>query len=241
VSRQAGAPFDPVAARAWQIDATALLGDVARGFGALDWGVVFAAATSWNHGERRIVPLNGDALLQMTHDEREAPVPQLDDGDEDRRLLVSLSDEEGTAVCAWVRVPPDSRLVGLGVDLASRADFSGERGRRFNPLLFTPREHELVASSWSDDDALGYAFAFSAKEAAFKSCAAPLRRWYQGHDERLGFDVRCFELLDWSHEAGTARHGEAQRAMDAMGIDRIELQRMSCADMALTLALALTR
>ena len=120
-------------------------------------------------------------------------------------------------------------------------DFDGDRGAHYRKLLFTDRDRKVVESGWSDKPEEGYAFAFSAKEAAFKACAAPLRTWYATHDEELSFDLRGFEL-DGTHRAtGTARRGEAQRAMDAMGITRIELSTLTFEAYVLTFAFALRR
>jgi hypothetical protein len=88
---------------------------------------------------------------------------------------------------------------------------------------------------------LSLAYAFSAKEAAFKSLAAPLRSWYQANTEELVFDLRDFELADDFHEAGSARKGAAARAMARMGISCIELARTELCGLALTFAVALGR
>ena len=164
-----------------------------------------------------------DWAIEIAHDDRGGPVAARADGSEDTSLLLSLTDEDETVLCGWVRREPGSGLLGLGIDLVRLDDFRGERGRRLEQLLLTERDREVVRAAWADDPEAGAAFAFSAKESAFKACAAPLRRWYETHDERLVFDLRSFELIDATHEAGTARRGEAQRAMDAMGIAEIEL------------------
>lgn len=181
----------------------------------------------------------GGQVLQVAHDEREAPAV-LDDTDAlDDSVLVSFTDEHEAGLLAWMARPRGNRVVGLGIDLAAVEDFAGDRGEHFNHLLFTDDEQQLVAEAWPHEPARGYAFAFSAKEAAFKACAAPLRSWYRTHSEELLFDLRSFELDGWDHEKGTARRGEAQRAMNLMGIRTIELHRLFWNDMALTIALAL--
>lgn len=218
--------------------ATRLLEALLEPDAPLSCGVTLGPTGSWARGDRRLVPLESDVSLLLDHDEREAPV-RLDASDSwDDTLLVSLTDEEETCACAWARIPEGSSVVGLGIDLASTHDFAGARGERFNRLLFTQREHELAPLIGGGDLALGYAFAFAAKEAAFKALAAPLRRWYQTHQEELLFDVRCFELADADHEAGTARKGEAQRAMDKLDVGSIGLGRMTLGDRALTIAVA---
>ena len=202
-------------------------------------GVELTSVGQWGCQDERCIPLSDGRTLEIVHDERGGPVVLDEKGQWDDSVLVSLTDEGDCVACAWARIAEGSPVVGLGIDLASEADFAGGRGERFVPLLFSARERELVPRLFPDDLALGYAFAFSAKEAAFKSCAAPLRRWYQTHDEELSFDVRSFELVDRAREDGTARKGEARRAMDQLGIERIELARMALGPRALTIALAL--
>lgn len=218
--------------------ATSLLEALLTPDGPPPCGVTFAPTGFWAQGDRRLVPLESGRALLLDHDEREAPVRLNTSDSWDDTLLVSLTDEEETCACAWARVPEGSSAAGLGIDLASTQDFAGERGARFNRLLFTQREHELAPILGGGNLALGYAYAFAAKEAAFKALAAPLRRWYQTHQEELLFDVRCFELADANHESGTARKGQAQRAMDMLGIATIELDRMTLGDKALTIAVA---
>lgn len=229
-------------------EASAVLLRMTSPYGCDDAGVVFARAGSWNAGTTRRIRLDDDTMFSLAHDEREAPVVIRADGSRDDTqadsswddsILVSLSDEGELAACAWARVAEGSRIAGLGIDLADPIDFAGKRGATFNHLLFTERDEELAATLSPRDPALGYAFAFSAKEAAFKACAAPLRAWHRSQSEELLFDLRGFELADERHEAGTARHGEAQRALDAMGIESIELARLTVNGLALTIALAL--
>lgn len=247
-------------------EASAVLLRMTSPYGCDDAGVIFARTGSWNAGPARRIRLDDGTVLSLAHDEREAPVviragrnrddtqadgsrddPQADcdrddaqaNGNWDDSILVSLSDEGELAACTWARVAEGSRIAGLGIDLADPVDFAGKRGATFNHLLFTERDEELAGALSPRDPALGYAFAFSAKEAAFKACAAPLRAWYSRQSEELLFDLRGFELADERHEAGTARHGEAQRALDAMGIGSIELARLTVKGLALTIALAL--
>lgn len=238
-------------------EARAVLLRLASPHGCDDVGVAFARTGSWNAGPTRRIRLDDGTVLSLAHDEREAPVvtradggcddTRADGGRDDTRadgnwddsILVSLSDEGELAACAWARVAEGSRIAGLGIDLADPVDFAGKRGATFNHLLFTERDEKLAAALSPRDPALGYAFAFSAKEAAFKACAAPLRAWYRRQSEELLFDLRGFELADERHEVGTARHGEAQRALDALGIGSIELARLTVKGLALTVALAL--
>ena len=178
--------------------------------------------------------------ITITHDERGGPVVTRTDGTEDEHFLLSLTDENELTLCGWAQRDKDSRLVGLGIDLVSLDEFKGPRGHELQRLLLTERDREILDKSWEGSAELGWAYAFSAKEAAFKALAAPLRRWYEGHDEKLAFEVRSFELADLSHAQGTARHGEAQYAMDTMGIAEIELSYQLRDRYLLSWALAFT-
>lgn len=206
------------------------------------FGIAHEGERPWGPADSRCIPLTDALTPTLDHDEREAPFVVAQDGTPDDTLLVSLTDEEHARLCAWAQVTEPTKVRGLGVDLAATSDFAGARGARFNPLIFTKAE-----LAWADARAetgpveLSLAYAFSAKEAAFKSLAAPLRSWYATHTERLVFDVRDFELADDYHEVGCARKGAAARAMDAMGIACIELARTELAGMALTFAVALAR
>lgn len=199
-------------------------------------GIEVAREGAWGPREARAIPLDDDTKGRIVHDEREAPfVANAPD------LLVSLSDEKGVAACAWTRPRPGSALVGLGIDLASVEDFAGERGATFNHLLFSKHERRLVTSRYENAGRMeyGYAMAFSAKEAAFKACAAPLRTWYATHNDLLEFEVREFELADFSHARGTLRSAEAQRAMGLMGIQTIALHHVELSGAVMTVAFAL--
>ena len=190
----------------------------------------------WGPREARAIPLEDGEVGCLTHDEREAPYME-----NASDLLVSLTDEKGIAVCAWACPQADSALMGLGIDLASVEDFAGERGATFNYLLFSKHERRLVASRYEESGRMeyGYAMAFSAKEAAFKACAAPLRTWYAAHDDPLEFEVREFELVDFSHVRGTLRRAEAQRAMGLMGVQTIALSHVELPGAVMTVAFAL--
>ena len=179
-----------------------------------------------------------DTGITITHDERGAPIATREDGTEDAHVLLSITDEDEFALCGWAQKDEKSPFVGLGIDLVNLGDFAGERGRDLERVLLTERDRQIVDAAWPDEPKLGWAYAFSAKEAAFKSLAAPLRRWYETHDGELAFDVRGFELADVCHAQGSARHGDAQRAMDAMGIERIELSYELRGRYLLTWALA---
>lgn len=201
------------------------------------YGIEVEPEGAWGPREARTLPLSDGTTARLTHDEREAPFVM--DAPE---LLVSLSDEKGVAVCVWARPREGSALVGLGVDLASVEDFAGERGDTFNHLLFSKHEQRLVASRYEEAGRTeyGYAMAFSAKEAAFKACAAPLRTWYAAHDDLLEFEMREFELEDLSHARGTLRRAKAQWAMDHMGIRTVVLKHAELPEAVMTVAFALT-
>lgn len=177
--------------------------------------------------------------IAIAHDRRGAPVAMRADGTEDTKLLVSLTDEAELTLCAWTQRRDGSPVLGVGIDLVDLGDFSGERGEFLSGLILTERDRAVAREAWPKQPELGWAFAFSAKEAAFKACAAPLRRWYETHDEELAFDLRGFELADARHAQGSARRGEAGRAMGAMGIARIELCCERRENYLVTCALAL--
>ena len=186
-----------------------------------------------------VLPEKRDVGVTITHDGRGAPLVTYANGQENERFLISASDETDLVVLCWAELEGETDLVGLGVDVVPIDDFSGDRGTRLRKLLFTERDREVVERAWTEELEEGYAFAFSAKEAAFKACAAPLRAWYATHDEELSFDLRGFELDSERRATGTARRGEAQRAMDAMGITRIELRTLTFESYVLTFAFAL--
>ena len=208
--------------------------------GITSFGVI--RERDWGPAACRSIPLTDEAVANLGHDEREAPFVAGPDGSTDDTWLVSLTDEDQLRLCAWVRAEGQTRVRGIGVDLASVHDFAGERGERFNHLLFTKSELAWAEARTAEAPIeLSLAYAFSAKEAAFKSLAAPLRSWYQANTEELVFDLRDFELADDFHEAGSARKGAAARAMARMGISCIELARTELCGLALTFAVALGR
>lgn len=218
-----------------QNEASELLAEALAPFGVSGW-VRVAPAGAWNVGGERSVPLLDGSIVRISHDERGAPFALGMDGTEDYNLLVSLTDEKGVAACAAAQTDGSADLRGLGIDLASPEDFAGERGEQFNPLIFSASE-QRVAPMLADDDALGFAFVFSAKEAAFKACAAPLRRWYDEHDEELAFDLTEFELAAPRDVRGTLRHAHAARAMAAMGV-RVRIVRREICGFACSIAIA---
>ena len=187
------------------------------------------------------VILDADAFPAYEHDEREAPFAVGDDASELCEVLVSITDEDAERLLAWVRVPEGSDIAGIGVDLSSTEDFlEDERGDRFCQLLFTPGEKELV-ESMEGSVPMRRAKVFSAKEAGFKSCAAPLRRWYEAHDEELFFEAMDFAC----REGGTAggwdrprRGNRVDKALEALGIGRVEVSFSEHQGMAFCVAVA---
>lgn len=184
--------------------------------------------------------LAGNAF-QIAHDERNAPVPMGRSG-ERRDLLVSITDEGPVRMLALAQVAPESGVLGIGVDLCSTEDFGeDEAGERFARLLFTDGEKALF-DHLEGPVPTRRAMAFSAKEASFKATAAPLRRWYEGHDEELFFEAMDFELYPGGITRGTARkrhEDRAQHACERMGIDRIEVSFADYQGMVLCVAVAL--
>lgn len=220
-----------------------------QAFGTLDCHecgvVVLRGADSWGAHERGYIELphaEGMRRVGIAYDEREAPYAVDNEGREDKRFLLSLSDEDDYLACAWVRVGEDSPLLGVGIDLSAAEHFKERtHGRDLSRLLFTPEELTLEPELGASDLKLAYAALFASKEAAFKATAAPLRRWDDDHDERLRFEVRHFVMERPGIERGTGRNAAAQDAMDAMGIARIEVRHVEIADMALVVATALAR
>jgi len=184
-------------------------------------------ADSWQAHETGKIVLpntNEQQVIAVMYDDRGAPYALSSDGLEDTRMLISLSDEDERIACAWACIEPQSELLGLGIDLVSRSDFGVRPGtERFIRLLFTKREQELAQELSPDDLPFAFSVLFGAKEASFKACAAPLRRWYEHHEEELSFDLRHFCMERPGFERGDARDGAAQRALDILGIRELRV------------------
>ena len=214
------------------------------GLGCDGYGiVVLRGADSWGARDRGCIELptqSRSLLVPIGYDEREAPLAVDQDGNEQSDLLLSLTDEDDYIACAWARVREGSPLLGVGIDLNALSHFAPRKsGRDYTHLLFTDREKELASQLEPDNPTLAKAALFAAKEAAFKSTAHPLRTWYETHDEELLYEVRHFCMTTPGIERGEARNGAAQRAMDLMGIDRIEVRYVELLGMALVTAVAL--
>jgi phosphopantetheinyl transferase (holo-ACP synthase) len=210
--------------------------------GIITWGVALGCGKRWREASGGPLMTVGDPLppYPIGHDERKAPFLLMEDGTEVPGMLVSFTDENGVCLCIWAVADETGPVAGLGADLASTEDFEGNPSDdRFIKLLLKGDEAKIAESIRPDDHATGYAAAFSAKEAAFKSTARALRTWYETHDEELTFEVRDFEMTEPGLEKGTARTGRAQVACDKLGISRIEVLHAPMPGAVLTFALAL--
>lgn len=219
-----------------------------RHLGALgceDFGIVVReGADSWHTRERGFIQLPcGTATVELPilHDDRGAPYAADEKGNELPSLLVSLTDEQDTIAAVWAKTGERSSLMGLGIDLCSAEHFE-RRGGKYDivRLLLTDHERDLAPMLDAERPTHAYAMLFAAKEAAFKATAAPLRRWYDSHDEELLFEVRHFVMGRPGEELGTGRNAAAQRAMEKMGIRRIEVHHTQVGEMVLTVACALS-
>lgn len=219
--------------------------DTFAGLACADHGlVVLRGADSWGAHERGFIEIPdacGVRRIALSYDERGGPYALGAHGEEQPDLLVSLTDEKGLIACCWAHVPASSPIVGLGVDLCEVARFRDRphaKHRDIAELLLTPQERELVCAISEEHPLYAKAVLFAAKEAAFKATAAPLRRWYDAHDEQFLYGVRHFVMEELGLERGTWRNGAAQAAMDAMGIDHIQVRWALVEDMALVTAVA---
>lgn len=194
--------------------------------------------------------------LSLSNDFAGAPF-LVDGGGVEQPPFISLSDEDGLRCIAWAMPSPESNLVGVGVDLAARGDFShGGDWQRIYRRIFTEAELGAIGRVAPDDFDLGATMLFSAKEASFKACSQQIRRFFHAHDgepEKLAglyFETRDFEILPdakddpridgpW-HAAGIAHLGDAARALVLLGIVRIELRFQLVGDKVLSLASAFT-
>lgn len=210
----------------WTDEARGLLAEMLRGKGCAEYGV----AVTPRH--------EGQYAFRVTNDRRGAPYVVDDTNTEVADTLVSFSDEGGLYACAWVKLDKHSPLVGLGIDLVDAGEFrETERGDFLVHALLFDDEARLACELHPEDTPLGYAFAFGAKEAAFKATSQPLRAWCQRHGRGLFFEVRDFALAtDGAHEIGVRR---AVDVFSALGIDRIELGHVMLGDLVFVVALAL--
>lgn len=176
----------------------------------------------------------------IAHDQRGAPYVVDPTGAEVTDTFVSFSDEGDVCTCAWLRVAPASPVVGLGIDLVDASDFrTKERGTFLVHALFGEGEARTARATHPEDASLGYAFAFGAKEAAFKATSQSLRSWCLAQGKGMFFEVRDFALADDATHSKGVRH--AVDVFAALGIDRIELGHVARGDLVLVIAVALSR
>ena len=197
-----------------------------------NWGLVMRKGKNWDASDKSTELSYGSSFpeISLSRDERGAPYFA-----HDERILCSISDENGICLCVWSQCAETSPLRGIGVDLAAEEDFV--RRPELSFLLLEDKEIQLAESCFPSR-ALGYAYAFSAKEAAFKSTASALRAWYRENSETLLFDVRNFEQITLGQIRGTAHGGDAQKACKKLGIVRIEASYILLPGMVCTLAFA---
>lgn len=205
--------------------------------------VLMHGARSWEGRKNGFIALpteSGVFKVPIAHDNRGAPYAVDSTGREWRDLQVSLTDENDYIACAWALTGAACPLMGVGIDLASLDQFGRDSGRvDLSHLLLSEDEENLAAVIEPCNPALGKAALFASKEAAFKATAAPLRRWTEAFGVDLAYDPRCFVGDGSGRERGTGRDGMAQKAMDRMGIDRIEVHHTEVRGMAIVIALAL--
>ena len=215
--------------------------------GPTAYGAATAPSGVMGSGRFRSVPLAHGETLLVAHDGWGAPYAELGDEVHSENLagpLVSLADEHGLELCAWVRPLPGSRVLGVGIDLVGLGDFTGERGAQMVPLLLSEHEIELARDGLAGSYEEGCAFAFAAKEAAFKACSAPLRARFgpDGPGEGKPFyEVREFELADGRRVRGTLRKARAQAAMDELGIAVALAAHATAGDALVCAALVLSK
>ena len=139
-------------------------------------------------------------------------------------------------------MPAESNLLGIGVDLATTEDFAAKEdgGEELASLVLDDREIALARELFPEELPAGYTYAFAAKEAAFKSTAAPLRAWYLTHDEELIFEVREFVQTTSGHMEGIGRKARAEAACEKMGVSDIIVSHRILPGMVFTMACAVT-
>lgn len=203
----------------------------------------FSGAPSWQHCEDQLTNLlatDACPTARLAHDLRGAPYLCDQRGEERSELLLSLSDEGEGLAAVWAQAEEGSTLMGLGIDLCAADRFEARPGRRDRArLLLTERERSYAPLLHPDNLPLAHATLFAAKEASFKATAASLRRWYESHTRELRYGVRHFVMEEPLLMSGTGRDGAAQRALDALGIKRMEIRYGQLDGTAIVVACAL--
>lgn len=203
--------------------ATELLGSLLEGHDVLEYGVI----------------ANGEDEPLILHDRQGAPFVATNSGMEDRSMLVSDTDELDERLLAWVRVPKNSDVVGVGIDISLTEGLECDRrGNHFARLLLTTGERMIVNMTPGPVPLLR-AQVFAAKEAAFKSVSVAVRRQIEMHERLPKFGVRDFQLYSDGTMRGTARKWSAERAIRQMGIKSIRVAFGTYKGMALCVAVAL--
>jgi len=150
---------------------------------------------------QRLLRLGSNVNGLVVHDNRHAPEVNLPP--EIRNvalnaasgpLLISLTDEDVHAAALAVSVKAGVPLCGVGIDLASVADFANSpHSERFFTFLFTSRELSFIYSYPKEKWEIIACALFSAKESAIKS-VAPLVREYESSRPGCRLKARFSEL-----------------------------------------------
>jgi phosphopantetheinyl transferase (holo-ACP synthase) len=175
--------------------------------------------------------------VPITHDERGAPYVRGEGPGGEARLLVSLSDEDGLLGVVWAEPDAGSEVVGVGIDIASTAEFARtDAGDHFTRLLFSDLERSLAMERHPEDIAMGRAWLLAAKEAAFKAASASVRTWYLHHEEEVYFEARDFLMARDGREVLSERRAGTY---GRLGIGRIEVAHVPLGRHAVCCAVAL--
>ena len=209
-----------------------LADNLLEGRGLLRYGVRIVSdplgngkASSW---EDTTVSIEGrDGTLEelpIDHDERGAPYVIGEGPGGEARLLVSLTDEDNLLGVAWAEPSAGSKEAGIGIDIASTAEFARtEAGDRFARLLLSDFEQSLASDIHPEDVAMGRAFLFAAKEAAFKAASAAVRSWYLSHDDEVFFEARDFQMAGDGSEVLAEKRADTY---ERLGIGHIEVSHV---------------
>ena len=207
--------------------------------GCTRWGISMRNGKDWESSDISTTMTYGSSIpaFPILHDERGGPYFSCEQPD----ILCSQTDENGICLCMWAQCPPESGVLGIGIDLAAREDFAGKEdgGEKLAHLVLDETDIRLAREMFPDDYPCGYAYAFAAKEAAFKSMAPALRTWYLTQNEPLIFEVREFVQSKPGHMRGTARKARAQEACGKLGITDILVSCKVLPEAVFTLACAI--
>lgn len=210
-------------------DNLALIGDLVNDalsrFECQRWGVAMCIGKNWREYDSSTLLTTGSPLPSedVLHDERGGPYFAGKNGKEPADMILSRTDDSGLCLCVWAERGNGGSPLGIGIDLAAADDFKNRRNgsEQFARLVLDKNEILLARDIFVNDYPLGYAYAFSAKEAAFKSTAPALREWYRTHNEQLIFEVREFVQTEPGRMRGTGLNGNAHKACSKLGITDI--------------------